>query len=219
MRPGPPTPKGRLRREALLKAAQDVFEREGYFDTRVTDIVAHAHVSHGTFYVYFDSKDEILRCLIDELVETLYAGSTGEEVHHDTSAYAHLEATIRQFMAVYKANAKMMRILEQVVAFDADVREIRLGIIVRFNERIKATIIALQARGDGDPDLDAQHAAQALGGMVGDCAFACYVLGQDIDEALAITTMTRIWAKAVGIPVDPPAPKKKAPARRRARSA
>ena len=216
MRPGPPTVKGQRRRDELLKAAQDVFEREGYFDTRVTDIVTQAHVSHGTFYVYFDSKDDILRCLIDQLVEELYVGSTEEEGLHEASAYAQLEATIRQFMAVYKANAKMMRILEQVVAFDDEVREIRLGIILRFTERIKAAIVAFQARG-GDPDLDPAHAAQALGGMVGDYAFACYVLKQDIDERVAIATMARIWAKAVGIPIDASViTSKPAPRRRKA---
>jgi hypothetical protein len=107
-------------------------------------------------------------------------------------------------MIAYKANAKMMRILDQVVTFSDDFRATRLEIMQRFNARIEGAIRALQARGEGDPDLDARHAAHVLGGMVSECAFALYVLRQDLDEAVAISTMARIWATSVGIPVGQP---------------
>jgi AcrR family transcriptional regulator len=194
----PPTPKGQHRRRSLLDAAREVFETKGYFDTRVTDIVSQAHVSHGTFYVYFESKDDILRSLIEELIETLYVGSQTKG-KPGLGPEEHLEETIRQFLAAYKANAKMMRILEQVVTFDEEFRAMRLGIITRFIDRIKSAIEMLQQRGLSDPDLDARYAAHALGGMVGDFAFAMYVLRQDFEEDIAVATMAKLWSNGVGI--------------------
>jgi AcrR family transcriptional regulator len=194
----PPTAKGQRRRQSLLDAARTVFETKGYFDTRVADIVSHAHVSHGTFYMYFDSKDDILRCLIDQLVETLYADSQTTDTP-GLGPEEHLEDTIRQFLRTYHANAKMMRILEQVVTFDEGFREIRLGIITRFIDRITFAIETLQKRGLSDPDLNPRYAAHALGGMVGDFAFAMYVLRQDLDEATAVETMTKLWSNGVGL--------------------
>jgi AcrR family transcriptional regulator len=194
----PPTPKGQRRRQSLLDAGREVFETKGYFDTRVSDIVAQAHVSHGTFYMYFESKDDILRSLIDQLVETLYADSQTSDTPN-LGPEEHLEETIRQFLHAYQANAKMMRILEQVVTFDEGFRAIRLGIITRFVDRITSAIETLQSRGLSDPELNARYAAHALGGMVGDFAFAMYVLRQDLDEATAVATMTKLWSNGVGI--------------------
>lgn len=202
----PPTPKGQRRRQSLLDAARKVFEDKGYFDTRVTDIVTKAHVSHGTFYLYFESKDDILRSLIDDLVENLYAKSQTATTP-GLGPEEHLEETIRQFLNAYKPNAKMMRILEQVVTFDEGFRAIRLGIITRFIDRIKIAIEGLQERGQSDPELDARYAAHALGGMVGDFAFAMYVLKQEFDEDVAVATMARLWSRGVGVAA--PAPKRR----------
>ena len=198
----PPTPKGQRRRQSLLDAARLVFEDKGYFDTRVTDIVSNAHVSHGTFYLYFESKDDILRSLVDELADRLYTGSQGE-LTPGLGPNEHLEETIRQFLDAYKANAKMMRILEQVVTFDEDFRAIRLGIITRFIDRIEISILSLQERGLSEPELDARYAAHALGGMVGDFAFAMYVLRQEFDEDTAVATMARLWSRGVGVAATP----------------
>jgi AcrR family transcriptional regulator len=60
---GPLTGKGQARKAALLDAAARVFERRGFLDTRVADIVAEAKVAQGTFYTYFDSKDAVFQAV------------------------------------------------------------------------------------------------------------------------------------------------------------
>jgi len=77
-----PTPKGRRRQSDLLDAARSTFADQGYFETRVEDIAQRAHVSRATFYTYFDSKDDILAVLVEQLVDDLYEASAapkGEE--------------------------------------------------------------------------------------------------------------------------------------------
>ena len=69
---GPISAKGRRTRRKLLDAAQIVFERDGFLDARIADIAHEAGVSHGTFYTYFDSKTEIFRTLVTEVMEMVY---------------------------------------------------------------------------------------------------------------------------------------------------
>src|SRR5438067_1936592 len=53
------------KREAILRAAIRVFARKGYFNSKVADIAAAAGIADGTVYLYFKSKDEILRSIFD----------------------------------------------------------------------------------------------------------------------------------------------------------
>ncbi|HYE66560.1 MAG TPA: TetR/AcrR family transcriptional regulator [Pyrinomonadaceae bacterium] len=57
------------KREAILRAATCVFARNGYFNSKVADIAREAGVADGTVYLYFKSKEEILRSIFDRSVE------------------------------------------------------------------------------------------------------------------------------------------------------
>lgn len=54
------------KRELILKAATRVFARNGYFNSKVADIARAADVADGTVYLYFKSKEEILRSIFDQ---------------------------------------------------------------------------------------------------------------------------------------------------------
>jgi hypothetical protein len=47
------TPRGQQTRRDITEAARRVFERDGYLDANVDDIVAEAGVARGSFYTYF----------------------------------------------------------------------------------------------------------------------------------------------------------------------
>ena len=199
------TPKSIRRREELLEAAQRTFLERGYFETRASDIAKAAGVSHGTFYTHFDSKDHVLRALVDTLAEDLFdaAAESGETAK---SPIAALESTIRTFMHSYRDRAGMIRVLEQATASSPEFLEIRRDIRNRFSARLEAILRTQLQRPAQDAKrstaLDPTAAAYALGGMVEDFARGCYVLGVKVDEATAIETLTFIWAKAVGLRFD-----------------
>ena len=48
----------------LLDAAIVVFDERGYHAARVDDIVRVAETSHGTFYLYFSSKENLFQALV-----------------------------------------------------------------------------------------------------------------------------------------------------------
>src|SRR5918911_1345689 len=48
------------KREAILRAAIDVFADRGFFNAQVADVARAAGVAAGTVYLYFRSKDDLL---------------------------------------------------------------------------------------------------------------------------------------------------------------
>ena len=53
----------------LLNAGREEFALKGYYASNVDSITQRASVSHGTFYLYFKSKNELLITIIKELLD------------------------------------------------------------------------------------------------------------------------------------------------------
>lgn len=52
--------KGELRKDAILKTAQQLFFEKGFAETSIQDILNALSISKGGFYHYFDSKNALL---------------------------------------------------------------------------------------------------------------------------------------------------------------
>lgn len=61
------------KREAILRAAIQVFAHNGYFNSKVADIAREAGIADGTVYLYFKSKEEILHSIFDRSMEKAIA--------------------------------------------------------------------------------------------------------------------------------------------------
>lgn len=66
------------KREAILRAAIKVFAGKGYFNSKVADIAGKAGIADGTVYLYFKSKDEILRSIFDRAMEAFISEGKAE---------------------------------------------------------------------------------------------------------------------------------------------
>jgi TetR/AcrR family fatty acid metabolism transcriptional regulator len=63
------------KRDAILKAATQVFARRGFFNSQVADVARAAGIAAGTVYLYFRSKDELLVSIFERTMrETLAEG-------------------------------------------------------------------------------------------------------------------------------------------------
>ena len=61
------------RREAILRAAAKAFSDKGFSETRLSDIAEGAGIVTSTLYLYFDSKDEMLRAIAQDIREQFVA--------------------------------------------------------------------------------------------------------------------------------------------------
>lgn len=74
------------RPQELVAAALDLFVERGYAATRLDDVAAQAGVSKGTLYLYFSSKEELFKAVINEsLVPFLDRSRAMSEAYEGTS--------------------------------------------------------------------------------------------------------------------------------------
>jgi len=72
------------KRDAILRAAIDVFAERGFFNAQVADVARAAGVAAGTVYLYFKSKDDLLVSIFDRSMrEGLAAGRAAVADLHD----------------------------------------------------------------------------------------------------------------------------------------
>lgn len=79
-----PEDKKAARRAAILDAATAVFGDKGYAAATVDDIVLRLGVARGTFYLYFDDKQDVFDALVDDFVTRLEAAVISIDVAHPT---------------------------------------------------------------------------------------------------------------------------------------
>lgn len=68
------------RRNEILQAALELFGRNGYHDSHISDIIKEAKIARGTFYLYFESKNAIFLELLDRMLAELRSNIVGVEV-------------------------------------------------------------------------------------------------------------------------------------------
>lgn len=73
-------------RQALIDAATELFERNGYDETTVADIAAAAEIGSRTFFSYFASKEELLFPDSDARVQVALAAIDARTPDEDPAA-------------------------------------------------------------------------------------------------------------------------------------
>lgn len=198
------SPKGRRTRERLAAAARVVFERDGFLDARVADIAAEAGVAHGTFYTYFDSKTEIFRHVVADVMSLVWHVRESTDGSADLSPYEGIERANRHFVRVYRKNGAMLGLMEQAITYDDEIRQLRLAVRERSVERVRRSIERMQAGGSVRLDVDAAYAASALVSMVSNFVYFWLVMGEkDYDDEIVVQTLTKLWASALEMKLDP----------------
>jgi AcrR family transcriptional regulator len=101
---------GRKTMSRLLDAGMRVFGERGFHAARVDDIVRAARTSHGTFYLYFANKEDLLRALATECAQEIDAlANRLGPIGPDTDGYAELRAFLEQFFATYRRYGPILR--------------------------------------------------------------------------------------------------------------
>jgi AcrR family transcriptional regulator len=94
----------------LMAAGSAVLAERGYRATRVDDIVHRAKTSHGTFYQYFASKDDLVRALAQAAIDDLAAVTDDlGPVDAGDEGRAELRRFVGRFHAVYENHGPVIR--------------------------------------------------------------------------------------------------------------
>lgn len=196
----PVTGRGERTRQRLLDVARTTFEKRGYLATRVTDIAQGSGVAHGTFYKYFDSKDDIFRELTNQVVSAMYERTRQHQPAPD--AVTRITLANWRYITAYRDDAQFLAIVFQVSIFDPDYREFWVAVRKRWADTVERWVDREIRAGAADQRLDARVAARALGLMMETFAHHWFVLGEQYDERIALTTLTQLWLNGLQLDVD-----------------
>ena len=121
----PPGPK----RDAILRAATDVFAERGFFNAQVADVARAAGVAAGTVYLYFKSKDDLLISIFER--------SMREGLTMGRAAVADLDDPRQRLLRLARAHlARLGHDRNLAIVFQVELRQ-----STKFMERFSATLL------------------------------------------------------------------------------
>jgi AcrR family transcriptional regulator len=146
------------RRQQILSAAAAVFARKGYRHASVSDIIEAAGIARGTFYLYFQSKEEIFLALIDVWFEELsrrLQDSLEEECWSSEAFQEWRCRDLRDWFEFFHARRELAQVVfREAEAIDPRF-EARMGeLLERIDEKRTRRIRQLQEAGFWRSDLD-----------------------------------------------------------------
>jgi AcrR family transcriptional regulator len=180
---------GRKTMRRLSDAGMRVFAERGYHQSRVDDIVRAARTSHGTFYLYFANKEDLLRALAVDCAQEMDA--LAEEIgpiDATDEGFAQLRVFLERFVTTYRRYGVVIRAWMEDQVSDREVD--RLGVRAFTNI---ASALGRRMDESGARELaDSTAAVAALMALVErfSYALASRDLGFDDDEML--NSLTRL---------------------------
>ena len=163
--PAPKTKRGERTRQKILDAAQREIGRKGFADASISTITAEAAVGQGTFYLYFRSKEDVLRELVLRMGRRLRRHLTLAVADAPTRLEAERRG-LRAFLEFVRANPDLYRVVAESQFVDQT-------IFRRYYEDLaqsyRAALVAAEARGEirkGDAEVRA-WALMGISDMVG----------------------------------------------------
>lgn len=178
---------GRRTMRRLLDAAMQAFDSRGYHATRVNDVVEIAKTSHGTFYLYFSNKEDLLRALVAEAAaEAAEVYGVMADLPAESRDWEHLREWVARYSAFWAHYAPLVRAWTDLAAIDPELEG-----QIRYSVRSMSGALARQvaAGGRAGDGVDPEVAGMAVLAMLDRFHYLREFLGRPVDDA-AIDTLT-----------------------------
>src|SRR5438094_2445910 len=117
------------KRDAILRAATDVFADRGFFNAQVADVARAAGIAAGTVYLYFRSKDDLLVSIFERTMR--------EALADGQQAVASLRDPAERLRRLARLHlARLGRDRNLAIVFQVELRQ-----STKFMERFSATLL------------------------------------------------------------------------------
>jgi AcrR family transcriptional regulator len=186
---------GRRTMRKLLNAAMVAFDKRGYHATRVNDIVDIAKTSHGTFYLYFSNKEDLLRALVAEAAsesQSLYDTLNALPVQDAPPQWEDVFGWVQAYSELWTNYAPLFRIWTDLATADPELVD-----MVRRTFTAMSGALSKQIGPDSSGHIiDPEAAGMATLAMLDRFHYLRDFVGQPIDDT-ALETMTTMVYRAL----------------------
>ena len=193
--------KGLDTRRRLITAARTIFDESGFVAARITDIADAAGTSHGSFYTYFNTKEEVFRAVVDEVLQGMNEATFAKDVLSRSPFEAIAEANARYYDS-WVANSRTLLALDQAAGLFPDFYERLITLRRTFVDRYSNLLRELVAQGHIAADIDPYHAAGALAAMVEQSMRWWIGRGEYHQRELALGALNKIWSRGIVLQLD-----------------
>lgn len=182
-------------RQALLEAGSSVLREVGYARTSVAEITRRANRAHGTFYLHFDNKRDLVSVLLEDMADE--GRQYAREIWRIAPGVEGLWLTLREFFARITPERSLWLLLEEVIALEEDAAPLRSRLRHLYVEPI---LRGLQARPDGRVS---QAASLELLADILVSAGLYFTRTGTLPASPDVTAlhMTVVWCNAIGQPM------------------
>ena len=156
----PKTKRGRSTRTAILAAAENVIGAHGFSAASIAEITREAGIAQGTFYIYFEGKEQVFRELVYEMGR-LTRENLAEAVAGATDRLSAERRGVLAFLKFVRGRPSLYAIVEEARFVDLEAYR---AYYTEFATAYAQNLKAAQARGEIRPG-DADTRAWALMGM------------------------------------------------------
>jgi len=118
----PKTKLGLHKMNMLLDAAEKLFTEKSFFETSISDICKQANTAVGTFYIYFDSKTDLYRYLIEKYKRRIKR-ILAESIESCTTRYEKEREGIKSFVKYAVTHPSIYNIIWGSLAVDKQIFE------------------------------------------------------------------------------------------------
>jgi TetR/AcrR family fatty acid metabolism transcriptional regulator len=158
------------KRARILEAAIQAFSRDGYHQTRISDIAKAANVADGTVYLYFDGKKDLLsRIFEDRMSRSLARGR--EEMGRIDGAVAKLRRIVELHLEDLGENPELATIFQIELRHSTRFMELySRGHLRDYFQLIAEILEEGQNEGTVRGDLDTWFATKCIFGVLDEAA-------------------------------------------------
>src|SRR5579872_3174133 len=180
---------GRRTLRRLLEAAIVVFDKRGYHAARVDDIVKVAKTSHGTFYLYFSSKEDLFRALLAAVsAEMMTLSESLPSIGPNQAGYDALRTWLEGFYDVYDHYHPVIRAWMETETAGTDIARMGIGVLGGFMRMLVERVKEI----DPPPVKDPETAALAMVAMVERFSFYSVIRLRPLDRDVMLDTLATI---------------------------
>lgn len=191
----PVSARGQRTQAALLKAAREAFEQQGFGEVNATEIASRAGVGYGSFYAYFTSRDDIFTAVVDQFLQEVHDLSRAPA--DVTEPLARFTAENQRFFRLYRQNARMFQLVEERAAVDEEFRTAWRALRRRYVGRMARNLKRLEEQGAIERGLDLPYTAEVLSAMVERAAHLS-ALAPEQDDVRLLQALEDTWSRALG---------------------